>query len=128
MFLSPRFPSEAEITFLLKHCVRERSTLGPLGESFLKQGMLDSTTRLERNVNSASLFRSARLRHHDGLERIDDRNVLLVRGIQKSPGLVTETVSFCSNHLLYQAQGSWFAYILPSALVSRSSPQRMYCY
>jgi hypothetical protein len=83
--LTHLFASETEIdTFLLKHCVRQRSTLGPLGQSFLKQGTLDSFTYHERTIDSASSFRSARLRHYDGLEHIDNRNVLHVRGVQKS--------------------------------------------
>ena len=78
------FPSETEIDpFLLKHCVRQRSTLGPLGQSFLKQGTLDSFTYHERTINSASSLRITRLRHYDGLERIDNRNILHVRGVQK---------------------------------------------
>lgn len=76
---------ETEIdAFLLKHCVRQRSTLGPLGQSFLKQGTLDSFSCYERTINSASSFRSACLRHYDGFEHIDNRNVLHVRGVQKS--------------------------------------------
>lgn len=124
------FPSETEIdAFLLKSCIRQRSSsrLGPLGQSFLKQGTLDSLTYHGRIINSASSFRSARLRHYDGLERIDNRNILHVRGVQKFTWLVTDSAS-CSSHLLYQAQGSWFAYILPSALVNLSSSQRMYLY
>jgi hypothetical protein len=74
-------------------------------------------------VNSVSSFRSDRLRHYDGLERIHDRNILLVWACPDLAWLVTDAVS-CSSHLLFQAQGSWFAYILPSALVNLSSPQK----
>jgi len=66
---------------VIRHCVRERSTLGPLGESFLKQGVL-------------------------------------VYVIMTSLNALTIGTYF-SNHLLFQAQGSWFAYILPSALSCR---------
>jgi len=66
---------------VIRHCVRERSTLGPLGESFLKQGVL-------------------------------------VYVIMTSLNALTIGTYF-SSHLLFQAQGSWFAYILPSALSCR---------
>jgi len=66
---------------VVRHCVRERSTLGPLGESFLKQGVL----------------------------------VYIIM-----TGLNAFTIgTYFSSHLLFQAQGSWFAYILPSALSCR---------
>ena len=75
-------------------------------------------------MNSVSSFRGARLHHYDGLECIHDRNILLVRACPDVAWLVTDAVPFCSSHLLFQAQGSWFAYILPSALVNLSSPLR----
>jgi len=66
---------------VIRHCVQERSTLGPLGESFLKQGVL----------------------------------VYVIMTILNALTIGT----YFSSHLLYQAQGSWFAYILPSALSCR---------
>jgi len=66
---------------VIRHCVRERSTLGPLGESFLKQGVLVYVIMTALNALTIG--------------------------------------TYFSNHLLYQAQGSWFAYILPSALSCR---------
>ena len=44
-----------------------------------------------RKLNLASSFRSARLRHNDGFERIDNRNILLVRRLQKLSRPITDT-------------------------------------
>jgi hypothetical protein len=46
----------------------------------------------ERSVNSASSFRSVRLRHHDRFERIDNRNILLVKAHPEVVWLVTDSV------------------------------------
>ncbi|KAI0004565.1 hypothetical protein BJV74DRAFT_383274 [Russula compacta] len=66
---------------VIRHCVRERSTLGPLGQSFLKQGVL----------------------------------VYVIMTILNALTIGT----FFTSHLLDQGVGSWFAYILPSALSCR---------
>jgi len=63
------------------HCVQQRSTLGPLGQSFLKQGVL----------------------------------VYVIMTCMNALTIAT----YFTKHLLFQAQGSWFAYILPSALACR---------
>ncbi|KAF8501039.1 hypothetical protein F5888DRAFT_1327218 [Russula emetica] len=63
------------------HCVQQRSTLGPLGQSFLKQGVV-------------------------------------VYVIMTALNALTIGTYFTSD-MLYQAQGSWFAYLLPSALACR---------
>lgn len=63
------------------HCVRQRSTLGPLGQSFLKQGVLVYVTMTAMNALTMGMYFTKRL--------------------------------------LFQAQGSWFAYIVPSALACR---------
>ncbi|KAI0252335.1 hypothetical protein BJV78DRAFT_347277 [Lactifluus subvellereus] len=66
---------------VIRHCVRERSTLGPLGQSFLKQGVLVYVTMTALNALTIGTY-------------------------------------FTSN-LIHQGVGSWFAYILPSALSCR---------
>jgi len=63
------------------HCVRQRSTLGPLGQSFLKQGVLVYVIMTALNTLTIGMY--------------------------------------FTSHMLFQAQGSWFAYILPSALACR---------
>ncbi|KAH9997939.1 hypothetical protein BJV77DRAFT_782642 [Russula vinacea] len=72
---------------VVRHCVRERSTLGPLGESFLKQGVIVYVIMTALNAFTIG--------------------------------------TYFSSHLLFQAQGSWFAYILPSALSCRLQRQRI---
>ncbi|KAI0304466.1 hypothetical protein B0F90DRAFT_1258583 [Multifurca ochricompacta] len=71
------------VFIVVQHCIQERSTLGPLGQSFLKQGVL----------------------------------VYVIMTI-----LNTLTIgTYFTSHLLHQGLGSWFAYILPSALVMLSA-------
>jgi len=69
------------VFLVIRHCIRQRSTLGPLGQSFLKQGVLVYVIMTALNA--------------------------LTMG------------TFFSSHLLTQGLGSWFAYILPSALSCR---------
>jgi len=72
------------VFIVIQYCVREvreRSALGPLGQSFLKQGVLVYVIMTALNA--------------------------LTIGTYFTP------------HLLSQGQGSWFAYILPSALSCR---------
>jgi len=69
------------VFIVIRHCVRERRNLGPLGQSFLKQGVLVYVIMTALNA--------------------------LTIGTYFTP------------HLLSQGQGSWFAYILPSALSCR---------
>ncbi|KAI0300327.1 hypothetical protein BC826DRAFT_671829 [Russula brevipes] len=66
---------------VIRHCVRERSTLGPLGQSFLKQGVLVYVIMTALNALTIG--------------------------------------TYFTSHLLVQGLGSWFAYILPSALSCR---------
>jgi len=66
---------------VVRHCVRERTTSGPLGQSFLRQGVLVYVIMTALNA--------------------------LTIGTYFTP------------HLLLQGLGSWFVYILPSALSCR---------
>ena len=63
--------------------------------------------------------RDNRLRRHDGFERVNDWNLFHVSC--RCPFWPRSrdqlTWSCCSSDLLHQGIGSWFAYILPSALV-----------
>jgi len=63
------------------HCVRDRRNLGPLGQSFIRQGVIVYFIMTALNA--------------------------LTIGTYFTP------------HLVYQGQGSWFAYVLPSALSCR---------
>lgn len=66
---------------VIRHCIRQRGTLGPLGQTFLKQG-------------------------------------ILVYAVMTALNALTIGTYFTSD-LLHQGIGSWFAYILPSALTCR---------
>jgi hypothetical protein len=64
---------------LVQHCVQQRGNLGPLGQSFLKQGM----SSFAQSVMDALFIwfwscRDNRLRRHDGFERVNDWNLFYV--------------------------------------------------
>jgi len=69
------------VFLVVRHCIVQRSTSGPLGQSFLKQGVFVYV--MMTGLNAFTIGR------------------------------------YFSSHLLTQGQGSWFAYILPSALSCR---------
>ncbi|KAH9980325.1 hypothetical protein BGW80DRAFT_1556904 [Lactifluus volemus] len=60
---------------VIRHCIRERSTLGPLGQSFLKQGTLDPLASSRTQSANVYFHRSFRIRHNDGHEWLDHRNI-----------------------------------------------------
>jgi len=66
---------------VIRLCIRQRGTLGPLGQTFLRQG-------------------------------------ILVYAVMTALNALTIGTYFTSD-LLHQGIGSWFAYILPSALTCR---------
>lgn len=66
---------------VIRRCVQERGTLGPIGQSFMRQG-------------------------------------IVVYAVMTALNALTIGTYFSSN-LLHQGLGSWFAYILPSALTCR---------
>ncbi|KAI9465531.1 hypothetical protein BJY52DRAFT_587825 [Lactarius psammicola] len=48
---------------VVRHCVRERGTLGPLGQSFLKQGILVYLIMTALNALTMGIYFSSRLLH-----------------------------------------------------------------
>ena len=104
-----------------QHCVRERGTLGPLGQSFLKQGRSWSAQCF---IGASFLFCSG----HSGLlvyVIMTTLNTLTIgiffrwEVVKGHPRNQLTIKSYHSSYLSQEAAGfgPWFAYILPSALV-----------